>query len=65
VEAILEHLLGNETVRYEITENNLILIYPAGRRPGNAGTIHRPETDAYQQARTSNNPKLTENPGYQ
>jgi TonB-linked SusC/RagA family outer membrane protein len=51
VEAILEHLLGNETVRYEITENNLILIYPAGRRPGNVGTIHRPETDAYQQGR--------------
>ncbi|MDR0756419.1 MAG: carboxypeptidase-like regulatory domain-containing protein [Tannerella sp.] len=49
VETILEQLLGDETVGYEITENNLILIYPAGKRPGNAGVIHRP--DANQQGR--------------
>ncbi|MDR1603057.1 MAG: TonB-dependent receptor [Tannerella sp.] len=49
VESILDHLLGDESVRYEITENNLILIYPAGKRPGNVGIIDRPETESNQQ----------------
>ncbi|MDR2765669.1 MAG: TonB-dependent receptor plug domain-containing protein, partial [Tannerella sp.] len=51
VETILEELLGNEDVKYEITENKLILIYPAGKRLGNVGFIHRPDMEANQQGK--------------
>ncbi|MDR2040934.1 MAG: secretin and TonB N-terminal domain-containing protein, partial [Tannerella sp.] len=51
VEIILERLLEDENVGYEITENKLILIYPAGKRLSGAGALLPGAAEANRQGR--------------
>ncbi|MDR1676291.1 MAG: SusC/RagA family TonB-linked outer membrane protein, partial [Tannerella sp.] len=51
VETILERLLENENVRYEITESKLILIYPAEKQHVDADAVRPAEAEANRQGK--------------